>query len=80
MYFVKENLSCRLFTLSGQLSTTPVANGTTQYNFRWIQYNYLGIYEEEGLAGLINICKFFLDKISEHFTKGMDEYETKGIA
>ena len=40
----------------------------------------LGAYEEEGLAGLINICKFFLDKISENFTKGMEEYEINGIA
>ena len=82
-----EEYDCGLLILPNEPSVHLVAHSETMQNVLLTYWSVtgmhdvaLGVYEEEGLAGLINICKFFLDKISEHFTKGIDEYETKGIA
>jgi len=39
-----------------------------------------GIYEEEGLEGLIEICRFFLEKLAEHFTKAIEKLENQASA
>ena len=38
------------------------------------------VHEEEGLAGLINISKFFLEKVAEHLTKCMEEFNNETSA
>lgn len=39
-----------------------------------------GIYEEEGLGGLIEICRFFLEKLAEHFSGIIEEIEYNASA
>ena len=77
-----DEYSCGLLILTNNVSVHLFAYSESMRAALLLYWSEIGmneiameVYMEEGVAGLINICHFFLEKIANQIAEALDEIE-----